>query len=733
MNAKLCLRSFPAAVLSLGMMLGLPSESNAGKEFRAGAFAIDVTPVRYPVIVNGGFLAKNATNTFDRLHARCLVLDDGSTRVGICVLDTCLIPREFADATKMEIHRATGLAPDRILFSATHTHSAPSLMQVLGTPVDPHYPAYLQPLIVDGFCRAVSNLAPVRVGWATTDAPYHTHTRTWIRRPDRMLEDPFGERTVRNNMHPGHQSPDVIGPSGPSDPQITVLAVRTLDSRPLAVLANYSMHYFGAPSVSADYYGRFADKLAMHLGATHGTPAFVGIMSQGTSGDQHWMDYSQAKKNMKIDDYADDLARIAAEAVNKIKYQKWVPLVMRETEIKLPVRMPDAKRLEWARGMVKTMGTREPKDRTEVYAREQLWLEANPVRAMKLQALRIGDLGIASWPTEVFAISGLKLKAQSPLQPTMNIELANGEEGYIPPPELHPLGGYNTWSCRSAGLEVQAEPKILRVLLGLLEEVSGKPRRLVVDPPGEYANAVLKSKPVVYWRMNEFDGPFALDAVLGLPHGRYEDGVVFHLDGPASPRFGGLSGINRAAHFAGGRMKVNLPEVGKDYAVEFWFWNGLPHDVRPVTGYLFSRGIEGDKSENGDHLGFGGMHQNAAGGRLLVYNGKQNKQTLVGQTPIELRTWHHVLLVREGRKLNVYLDGKLEINGEVDYTVPTEGAAWFFGGRCDGFSGLEGKLDEVAVYDHSLSPRQLNAVLRNASLSQPDKPALGATSAIANP
>ncbi len=59
----------------------------------------------------------------------------------------------------------------------------------------------------------------------------------------------------------------------------------------------------------------------------------------------------------------------------------------------------------------------------------------------------------------------------------MNIELANGSEGYIPPPEQHALGGYTTWPARTAGLEVQAEPKIVAAVLGLLEQVAGKPRR----------------------------------------------------------------------------------------------------------------------------------------------------------------------------------------------------------------------------------------------------------------
>jgi hypothetical protein len=104
-------------------------------------------------------------------------------------------------------------------------------------------------------------------------------------------------------------------------------------------------------------------------------------------------------------------------------------------------------------------------------------LAENPEANLLLQVLRIGELGIAAIPNEVYGITGLKLKAQSPLKSLVNMELANGAEGYIPPPEQHRLGGYTTWPARTAGLEVEAEPKIVEALLKLLEDVSGKQRR----------------------------------------------------------------------------------------------------------------------------------------------------------------------------------------------------------------------------------------------------------------
>lgn len=70
---------------------------------------------------------------------------------------------------------------------------------------------------------------------------------------------------------------------------------------PIALLANYAMHYYGATPVSADYFGRFAERIGPLLGATNGEPPFVGIMSQGFSGDLHWMDYGTAAGGPGLD------------------------------------------------------------------------------------------------------------------------------------------------------------------------------------------------------------------------------------------------------------------------------------------------------------------------------------------------------------------------------------------------------------------------------------------------
>jgi hypothetical protein len=109
----------------------------------------------------------------------------------------------------------------------------------------------------------------------------------------------------------------------------------------------------------------------------------------------------------------------------------------------------------------------------EVYARETVLLsQMPPTRELKIQALRIGGLGIGTIPNETYGSTGLYIKEQSPLKSTFVVELANGCEGYIPPPELHPLGGYTCWRARTACLEREAERKIRERVLELLAAIT---------------------------------------------------------------------------------------------------------------------------------------------------------------------------------------------------------------------------------------------------------------------
>lgn len=739
----------------LAMLFLLPpcgAITHAADPLRAGAAQVDITPTSFPVRVNGMVEERSADTAHDRLMSRALVLQSGSVKLAIVVVDSLMLPRHMLDDAKQQASQLTGIPTDRILISATHTHSAPSAMPCLGSREDPEYAAFLPPRIVNSIVLAHERLEPAEAGWIVTTDDRHNHCRRWIFRSDRIsMTDPFGQHNVRAHMHPGYQSPNHIGPSGPADTDLTLLGIRNTSGRPLAVLANYAMHYYGSPLVSGDFCGRFASQFAPLIDASE-QQGFVGLMSQGTSGDSMWPDYSRPAANTNLDEYTASVAATAAAAWKRIQWQQSVPLAMAESLLTLKRRTPDADRLKKSQELATQIGDRLPKGWSEVYAFEQMYLSETPRVELKLQALRIGDLAITAIPDEVFGITGIKLKLQSPLPLTMNIELANGAEGYIPPPEQHVLGGYTTWPARTAALEVTAEPQIVETLLKLLEQISEHPRRALADAPHEHARRLLEAKPVALWRLGEIiaqptqlgarSGWLAADS-LDRHHAIYEPGVAFFLPGPRGTGLQQEPRGNRAAQFAGGRVVANVPHLPDSWSFECWVWNGFPNSDRAVTGYFFSRGPEGDPNVPGDHLGIGGNFQNQGhNGQLIVFNGNQQNQLLAGTTVLPPRTWHHVVFVRSNSRVTVYLDGRTqpEIDGELPATFAQTDTTLFLGGRSDGLYGLEGRLDEAALYDRALTAAEANAhylaaaashhVQINETEPQPDTPPVSAADAL---
>ena len=104
------------------------------------------------------------------------------------------------------------------------------------------------------------------MGAAVFDANEFTALRRWVLRPDRVRMDPFGNPTVRATMHAGNNWDDVIGETGPEDPDFSLISFQSLKGRPIAVLSNFSMHYFsGVKGLNADYFGMFNDRMEIAL------------------------------------------------------------------------------------------------------------------------------------------------------------------------------------------------------------------------------------------------------------------------------------------------------------------------------------------------------------------------------------------------------------------------------------------------------------------------------------
>ncbi len=167
-------------------------------------------------------------------------------------------------------------------------------------------------------------------------------------------------------------------------------------------------------------------------------------------------------------------------------------------------------------------------------------------------------------------------------------------------------------------------------------------------------------------------------------------------------------------------MKVSLQSLGKDYTVEFWVWNGLQQTLRPVAGWLFSRAEDGDADAGSENLGISGKSPGAPEGRVVFSSSPDLQKALYGSTALPAKKWHHVVMARAGDTVKVYVNGKVEISGTTRVDSPHKMKTAFFGGRCGGGgAGLEGRIDEIAVYNFPLSETQLRAHFEAAAAPHP--------------
>lgn len=457
--------------------------------FRAGASTANISPSLGEGIAGGWMPLPLSTHIHDELHARSLVLDDGKVKLVFVVVDNVEIPREVFDAAKIMIAEETQVPKERILMSSTHAHSTP----FAGHEINPPEPSlsirnhtagtYPKPLddyqrfvarrMADGVRVALNNLEPARIGWGVGLVPQHVFNRRWkLKSP---VSNPFGV-VEQVQMNPGIGNPNLLEPAGPTDPQVSFISVQSLKGNPIAVLANYSLHYVGGVPkghISADYFAVFADRLQELLKADRQDSPFVGIMSNGTEGDTNNIDFRgqavtyppYAKMKLVANDVAQEVFRV----YQTIEYKNWVPLAAAQTELTLDVRKPDVKTLDWAEKTMRKVKPDHPMEK--VFAERTIQMKEWPEKIdVILQTFRVGDVGIAAIPFEVFAETGLEIKARSPFERSFTIGLANGGYGYLPTPEQHQVGGYETWLSVNK-VEKDASRKIITELLKLFNQV----------------------------------------------------------------------------------------------------------------------------------------------------------------------------------------------------------------------------------------------------------------------
>lgn len=440
------IRVFNVVIIILLSFL-FPVICTGQKVLKAGASKFNVTPPEK--------LLRDRV-VHDSLYAKSIVLDNGIKKIVFTVVDIQSIPQYICEEAKHEISKVTGIPIESIVISATHTHSGEKASNPPIKPQNGKYTAYQKILIhgiVESVIRANLNLIDVKIGWGSIDKPQFVFNRRWYMKS--LVINPFGLKDSVK-MNPGYNvQQELLKPSGPTDPEVFFIALKSLTDEPIAILANYSLHYVGEVeknNISADYFGKFSDDLSILLQPKNKDVPFVGIMSNGTSGDINKYNYSGKRENLapyeNISIIARDIAESIVEKYNKIEFYTWVPLNTTYSYLTLKIRTPSADilrnvdRINQSKS-VDTVYT--PQEKSYAYRVDSFIASYPKEVSILLQTIQIGDVGISAIPFEVFAETGLELKKKSPFKHSFTMGLANGNWGYLPTPEQHKKGGYETW------------------------------------------------------------------------------------------------------------------------------------------------------------------------------------------------------------------------------------------------------------------------------------------------
>ena len=421
-------------------------------QINAGAATSNLTPW-LDIALCGGFAQRQAQDVHDEIHAKALVLDNGETRIGIVVCDFVCMPRRIADAVKARVAQNCGIAPSNLLICATHTHSGPAIRTALGVNEDPDYVDWVPVKIADAVQLAVNRLQPARIGWGTSTEDRISFNRRWWMR----------DGTV--HMNPGIEDPDAVRATGPIDPALSFLYLEDTTGTPLAILATFALHYVGTDSptaLSADYYGHFTAEVQRLLG-----PQCLPILQNATSGDINNIDYS-GRRTWNESGHAQARKMASVLAGHVLRESQLLELhdtcqldavletvnytrktIAAEDLVTARQILQDPAAFTYSTGPFSwVVGQPVSKGNISVYAQACIDLAAlPPVLDTRIQSLRIGDAALVALPGEVFAETGLSVRAQSPFRPTLIAELANDYLGYICTQEaLERQGGYETWA-----------------------------------------------------------------------------------------------------------------------------------------------------------------------------------------------------------------------------------------------------------------------------------------------
>lgn len=402
---------------------------------KAGIGKCDVSPRKPMFLVGYPHIERTSVGIHDPLYASALCLDDGNSRIISVAVDILFVSSEMVRECRYRINTKTGINPENIMITATHTHSGPVTCDILAFMDDPLVPApdpeYMELLvngIVDAACRAVNATEPAELAVTTAQV-------------DGVGCNRLSQHAVR-------------------DPEAGIIVVRQQNTGSImAIQLYYSMHptvmHEDSPFVSSDFpaYTRkhLEDKFSgvavlYHNGNCGNLSPRYHVKKQTFAeaerlGRRLGEFAGDAISEINDADYKHDITLKSLQGFAQLKPRTFCSV--EEAEINLRQARENYKRLKSknaGHGPVRTaectvFGAEEVVTMAKLQNAGILAEKQAEYAKAEIQILQIGDTCIVGIPGECFVEYSLDIKKRA-AKNTFVASLANGElQGYITTPE----------------------------------------------------------------------------------------------------------------------------------------------------------------------------------------------------------------------------------------------------------------------------------------------------------
>jgi neutral ceramidase len=418
----------------------------------------DITP-RLGSESPGGMTSRRLNEVHDPLKAVAMVIGDGEKAVALAGIDALFIGEEPTARIRQAVEKATQIPGAHVLVGASHTHGGGPIAGCFESEADP---AYID-LVVERVAGAVGAAALARHAAEVGSGFGHEPSISFNRR--------FLMRDGTQVTHPGKLNPEIVRPAGPIDPDVGVLAARAPGGELLGLFVNFACHstVVGGPGFTADY----AHYLRETLRRLYRRPDLKVGFLLGAAGDVTQVDNRRPGRESGAEwgeMFGLALGAEVAQAVARYEWHKDGAVDAVRTVVSIAIRdESEVRRQDPKHGL----GAGPVAER--VYARERRLVAeeraARPVIDCEVQAVRVGDLGIATNGAEFFCQLGLDIKAASPFSRTWVVSLANQWVGYVATPSAYYAGGYEPRTARSAKLAPWAGQALVEGALAALHQV----------------------------------------------------------------------------------------------------------------------------------------------------------------------------------------------------------------------------------------------------------------------